>query len=154
MLLDVPTLFAVSTCITALLGLFLLALWIQDRSVRALGWWASAYLIGGFAVALWMLGPRLFPRSFDETAPALLFVCCGMIWTGARRFHGRAALHAAALAGAAIWLALAPMPGFESGGMGRVMLSSAIITVYAFLTAAELRRERRNPPPSRWRAPR
>jgi hypothetical protein len=52
MLLDLPTLFLVSTCVTALLGLFLFVLWLQDRSVRALGYWASAYLIGGFAVAL------------------------------------------------------------------------------------------------------
>jgi diguanylate cyclase (GGDEF)-like protein len=152
MLLDVPTLFTVSTCITALLGVFLLALWIQDRSVRALGWWAAAYLMGGFAVALWMLGPSLIPRSFDEIAPALLFVCCGMLWTGARRFHNRIPLYGAALAGAGVWLVAGAMPGFGSGGTGRVVLSSAIITVYAFLTAAELRRERRNPSHARLRA--
>jgi hypothetical protein len=37
--LDIPTLFIVATCVTALLGLFLLVLWIQDRSVR--GRWAG-----------------------------------------------------------------------------------------------------------------
>lgn len=148
MLLDVPTLFTVSTCITALLGVFLLALWIQDRSVRALGWWAAAYLIGGFAVGLWMLGPKLFPASFDEAAPALLFVCCGMIWTGARKFHGRDMHVVGALAGAGLWLLLGSLPEFGSGSTGRVFLASAIITVYAFLTAVELRRERRKPPRS------
>lgn len=143
MLLDVPTLFTVSTCVTALLGVFLLGLWVQDRSVRALGWWAAAYLIGGFAVALWMLGPKLFPASFDEIAPAMLFVCCGMIWTGARRFHGRPPLYIAALSGAFFWLMVGSLPQFASGSPGRVLLASAIITVYAFMTAAELRRDRR-----------
>jgi hypothetical protein len=36
--LDVPTLFMISTCVTAVLGLFLLFAWIQDRSIRALAW--------------------------------------------------------------------------------------------------------------------
>ena len=58
--LDMPTLFLVSTCITALLGIFLLVLWLQDRSVRALGYWAAAYLIGGFAVALWIVSLVVF----------------------------------------------------------------------------------------------
>ncbi len=87
--LDLPTLFLVSTCITALLGIFLFVLWMQDRSVRALGYWAAAYLIGGFAVALWMVSPELLPAGGADLASALLFICCGLIWSGARKFHGR-----------------------------------------------------------------
>ena len=54
--LDVTTLFIVATCVTALLGVFLLFAWSQDR-IRALAWWGAAYLIGGFAAALWMAPP-------------------------------------------------------------------------------------------------
>ena len=44
--LDVSTLlFVVATCVTMLMGLFLLFAWMQDR-VRALAWWGSAYLVG------------------------------------------------------------------------------------------------------------
>ncbi len=50
MSIDIPTLFLVSTFVTSLRGIFLLVLWIQDRSARALGYWAAAYLIGGAAV--------------------------------------------------------------------------------------------------------
>ena len=53
MALDITTLFTLATCITALLGVFLLAVWAQDRSIRALAWWGAAYLIGGSAVTLW-----------------------------------------------------------------------------------------------------
>ena len=112
--LDIPTLFVVSTCITGLLGLFLLYLWIQDRSVRALGWWAASYLIGGFAVALWIVGPTLSPAWPDEVAPALLFICCGMIWSGARKFHGRDVLPFAVVTGAIVWLLATSSAG--SGG--------------------------------------
>ena len=129
--LDIPTLFVVSTCITGLLGLFLLYLWIQDRTVRALGWWAAAYLIGGFAVALWMVGPALSRDWPEELAPALLFVCCGMIWSGARRFHNRQVLPIAVVTGAAVWLLATYMPDLTAGHSARVVLSSMIISAYA-----------------------
>ena len=50
--LDFSTLFIIATCVTALLGVFLLFAWVQDR-VRALAWWGCAYLIGGFSVSIW-----------------------------------------------------------------------------------------------------
>ena len=150
--LDLPTLFVVSTCITGLLGLFLLYLWIQDRTVRALGWWAAAYLIGGFAVALWMVGPALSRDWPEELAPALLFVCCGMIWSGARRFHNRQVLPIAVVTGAAVWLLATYLPDLTAGHSARVVLSSMIISAYALLTAVELKRERRNPQVARVRA--
>jgi diguanylate cyclase (GGDEF)-like protein len=141
--LDIPTLFVVSTCITALLGLFLLYLWIQDRSVRALGWWAAAYLIGGFAVALWIGGPTLSAAWPEDVAPALLFICCGMIWSGARKFHNRDVLPLAVFTGAFVWLLASYLPVLAVGHSTRVVLSSMIIAAYAVLTAVELKRERR-----------
>ncbi|MET0277464.1 MAG: GGDEF domain-containing protein [Pseudorhodoplanes sp.] len=145
MLLDLPTLFLVSTCITALLGVFLFVLWLQDRSVRALGYWASAYLIGGFAVALWVVSPDWMPAGGADLANALLFICCGLIWSGARKFHGRSAMTGAAISGAMVWLVAARMPELIDVPSARVVISSLIITTYAVLTAIELRRERRKP---------
>jgi diguanylate cyclase (GGDEF)-like protein len=141
--LDLPTLFLVSTCVTALLGIFLFVLWMQDRSVRALGYWAAAYLIGGFAVAFWVVSPEVLPAGGADLASALLFTCCGLIWTGARKFHGRSAMPAAAIAGAVVWLVVARIPELIDYGSTRVVISSLIITAYAVLTAIELRRERR-----------
>ncbi len=141
--LDMPTLFLVSTCITALLGLFLLMLWLQDRSVRALGYWAAAYLMGGFAVALWSVSPDILPAAGTDLASALLFTCCGLIWSGARKFHGREASVGGAIAGAVVWLVVTRMPEIMQWDNARVVLSSLIITAYAVLTAIELRRERR-----------
>jgi diguanylate cyclase (GGDEF)-like protein len=145
MTLDMPTLFVVSTCVTALLGLFLLGLWIKDRSIRALGWWAAAYLVGGFAVSLWILPRHLTASGLDEIASAILFISCGMVWSGARTFHGRAVLPLASVAGAFIWLLVSQLPALNGTGIARVVLSSLIIANYVALTALELRRERRNP---------
>jgi len=89
--LDISTLFVVATCVTALLGLFLLFAWMQER-VRALAWWGCAYLIGGFSVALWSVESMISPPLPAGFANALLFISCGMIWNAARLFHGRRVL--------------------------------------------------------------
>jgi len=139
--LDFPTLFVIATSVTALLGVFLLFAWVQDR-VKALAWWGSAYLVGGFSVSIWSLeGPgALLPPG---TANALLFIACGMIWNAARLFHGRPVLWGALAAGATIWLIACTSQDFLASLSARIILSSLIISSYTFLTAAELWRERR-----------
>jgi hypothetical protein len=89
--LDITTFFVIATCITALLGLLLLSAWMQER-VRALAWWGSAYLLGGFSVAVWSIEGLISPPLPPGMANALLFVACGMIWSAARIFHGRRVL--------------------------------------------------------------
>ena len=142
-MLDITTLFLVSTCITALLGIFLLVLWLQDRTIRALGYWAAAYLIGGFAIALWVVMPSHLPQGRVDVASALLYLCCGLVWSGARVFYGRAVRPFAAVAGAIVWLIVSDMPDLIASENARVDVSSIIIAVYAVLTASEFQRERR-----------
>jgi diguanylate cyclase (GGDEF)-like protein len=142
MLLDSATLIAASVCITGLLGIFLLAIWMQERSVRAMAWWGSAYLIGASAVALWGMD-RLANSYWVELPNALLFFACGMIWTGARLFHGRRVLPSALLAGAGLWILACQISAFAQWSEGRIVPSSLIIATYTFLAAVELRRERR-----------
>jgi diguanylate cyclase (GGDEF)-like protein len=149
--LDMSTLFVVATCVTALLGLFLLFAWVQDR-VRALAWWGIAYLIGGFSVAIWSVEGLVSPPLPAGTANALLFIACGMIWNAARLFHGRPILWGALVAGATTWLIACLFPEFLAWSAARIVLSSLIVSGYTFLTAAELWRERRKHLLRRWPA--
>jgi hypothetical protein len=106
MVLDQATLFAVATSITGLLGVFLLLLWWQERGMRALAWWGGAYLMGACAVTLWgTQGPAEDTLVPADMANAFLFLSCGMIWNGARLFHGRKVLPLALVAGGAVWFA-------------------------------------------------
>jgi diguanylate cyclase (GGDEF)-like protein len=149
--LDVTTLFIVATCVTALLGIFLLFAWTQDR-IRALAWWGAAYLIGGFSVALWIADIqvlRFIPASLPS---ALLFVSCGMIWNAARLFHSRNVLWLPMTAGAVTWILACTIPAFAPMSASRIVLASLIISAYTFLTAAELWRERRKSLIRRWPA--
>jgi diguanylate cyclase (GGDEF)-like protein len=147
--LDLPTLLVIATWLAALLGLFLFLAWISDRTVRALVWWSTAYVIGGSAVAIWSSGRGLELIGDREVPGALLFLALGMIWTGARLFHGRDVRAPPLIAGALVWLLLTRWPMFAGGSVGRLMLSSLGISVYTFLTAIEVWRDRRGRPHSR-----
>jgi diguanylate cyclase (GGDEF)-like protein len=152
--LDIPTLFTVSTCVTALLGAFLVFLWVQDRSVRALAWWGAAYLIGGSAVALWGIQiSATFPLPLPlpaELPTALLFLAGGTLWNGARLFQGRQVRLFGWFAGTFVWLAASLLPNFAAWTIGRIVLSSIIISLYTFMTAVELHRERRRSLARQW----
>src|SRR4051812_43479362 len=133
----ISTLFVVATSVTALLGLFLLFAWMQER-VRALAWWGAAYLIGGLSVALWSVENLISPPLPPGAANALLFVACGMIWSAARLFHGRQILWGSMALGATAWLIACMSPEFVESTAARITLSSVIVSGYTFLTATEL----------------
>jgi diguanylate cyclase (GGDEF)-like protein len=149
--LDMWTLLVVAICVTALLGLFLLFAWMQER-VRALAWWGAAYLIGGLSVALWSVENLISPPLPPGTANALLFVSCGMIWSAARLFHGRPILWGSMALGATIWLVSCMSSDFVGSAAARITLSSLIVSGYTFMTALELWRERRKHLLRRWLA--
>lgn len=151
MLLDTQTLFTVATCIAGLLGLFLVAVWWQERSVRALAWWGAAYLMGASAVGLWgTQGVTPLIAISPEIPNALLFTSAGLIWSGARLFHGRPVLPGALFAGATLWVFAMQFPAFVHSTHMRVLLSSIVIATYAFFTALELRYERRKSRRTLW----
>jgi len=149
MSLDIGTLFVIATCVTALLGLFLLFAWMQDR-IHALAWWGTAYLIGGFSGALWRLDKLVSPPLPSGMPDVLLFIAVGMIWSAARNFHGRPVRWGAMCFGAVVWVAASPF--MPESATAPIMLSSSIVAVYTFLIAAELWRERRKSLIRRWPA--
>ena len=149
--LDVGTLSFIAVCVASLLGLFLLFAWTQER-IQALAWWGAAYLIGGASGALWRFGQLIAPTLPSSLATILLFVAVGMVWSGARLFHGRPVLWFAMLFGAGFWLIACFVPAFAVSAASRIMLSSLIVASYTFLTASELRRERRKSLIRRWPA--
>jgi len=149
--LDIGTLLVISGCVTALLGLFLLFAWLQDR-IAALAWWGIAYLIGGFSAVIWRLEELMWLPVPQGVLDVSLFVALGMIWTAARVFHGRTVRWGAMCAGAAVWTLADMTRVLPHTPSGRIMLSSAIVATYTFMIAVELWRERRKSQIRRWPA--
>lgn len=152
MILDVPTLLVVSIFVTAVLGLLLIFAWIQDRSIQALGWWGAAYLLGGLSAGMLSLQQFIDNAAVIDFSSALLFVACGMSWNGARVFDGKSVRPFAMLAGAIIWLVACQIPGFADSSIGRIVVSSLIISNYTLFTAFELWSGRSEKLNSRWPA--
>ena len=152
MTLDVNTLFTVTILVMALLGLLLILVWLQNRGMRALVWWGAAYLVGGMSV--WLLGERgsVSDLMSIDLANALLFVACGLTWSGARLFDGRGVKPVAMLIGTFMWVGACQIPSFMASMDARVILSSVIISGYTMVIAFEFWRGRAEPLGSRWPA--
>jgi diguanylate cyclase (GGDEF)-like protein len=67
-------------------------------------------------------------------------------------FHGRPIHWIAMLFGAIFWLIAGFVPAFSLSAASRIVVSSLIVAGYTFLTATELRRERRKSLVRRWPA--
>jgi diguanylate cyclase (GGDEF)-like protein len=141
--LDVPTLSFVAVCIAALLGLFLIFAWQQQRDARALAWWGAAYLVGAASMVMWSAPAPIF--AFPRALPAsLTFIACGMLWNGVRLFHGRRLLPAGVFAGAIVWLFLNQFSQLAIGSIAHMATGALIVAGYTFFIAFEFWRERRH----------
>jgi diguanylate cyclase (GGDEF)-like protein len=152
MMLDVSTLFTVTILVMALLGLLLIIVWLQNRGMRALAWWGAAYLVGGMSVWLLGSGGSISDLLSIDIANALLFVACGLTWSGARLFDGRGIKPIAMLIGTFMWVGACQIPAFVGSMDARVILSSVIISGYTMVIAFEFWRGRAEPLGSRWPA--
>ncbi len=149
---EVNTLFLLTIDVEAILGLLLLLVWIQNSRVRAVAWWASAYLMRSLSVMLYGLYGSVPDLISIDLANVLLFSSFGVTWNGARVFNGRDALPGSLMAGAALWLVVSHWPGIDGGSEFRGQISSMIIATYAWATAYEFWRGRNEPLVSRWPA--
>jgi diguanylate cyclase (GGDEF)-like protein len=151
--LDASTLFfTVTIYVEAILGLLLLFAWAQNSALYALAWWGFAHLMRvGSVVLFGMFGSTPAVISID-LANAMLFASFAMTWTGARVFDNRPVQPFYLICGAVVWLLLCRLPLFSEVLDARVLLSSGIVTTYAWLTAYEFWRGRGEPLVSRWPA--
>ena len=101
---------------------------------------------------LWRFGDALTPALPPGSSTALMFVAVGMTWSGARCFHGRPTRWSAMAFGAGFWIAASFFPAFATSAASHMVVSALIVAGYTFLTAMELRRERRKSLIRRWPA--
>jgi diguanylate cyclase (GGDEF)-like protein len=139
---DISAIVVTSSAIGALLGLFLIIIWLQERDTRAFAWWGAAYLIGASAIALWTAPQPLIvvPASLSGV---LIFTACGMVWNGVRLFHGRPLLLSATFGGAFVWLMCLQFPQLTADAGQERVTGAGIVGAYTFCIAWELWRERR-----------
>lgn len=148
MSLDISTLYLVATLVAAMLGALLLFFWRQEK-IPALGWWGAAYLVGALSIGVWALAGARLGSPVLLAVNVIGFAACGMVWTAARVFHGRAPNWAGLFAGAVAWaitnVALGAGPMFL-----HTVIGAGIVVAYATATASELWSDRRRSMQARW----
>jgi diguanylate cyclase (GGDEF)-like protein len=150
MTLDTSTLYLVATMLAAMLGAMLL-LFGKQENIPALKWWGSAYLLGAASVAVWTLAAGAFREMLSLPLNAVGFAACGMVWNGARVFHGRKPNWPGLVLGAIAWIAAVMTLAPEASAL-RMTIGAGIVAAYAALTARELWSDRRRALQKRWPA--
>jgi diguanylate cyclase (GGDEF)-like protein len=150
--LDPNTLSLVTIYVEAILGLLLLFAWIQNTGIRAVAWWGCAHLLATFSLVLYRMSGTVPDLVSLDVANVILLTTFAITWTGARLFNDRSPSMAGLLAGAVIWLVLCRIPPFAGLLHDRILIGSAIIAAYIWLTAYEFCRGKAEPLVSRWPA--
>ena len=149
--LDVPTLFAVTLFITVIGGLLLLFAFLQNRNTPALALWGIGYLVGAAGAALLSGQAAAVPNVWAVgAANALLCTAYGFMWCGARSFEGRRVSLIGLAIGPALWIVAFQFDSFAQSLQERVSLVAAISASYALLAARELWYARDRDLISRW----
>ena len=152
MSLDINTLFLVTIYVEAILGLLLLFAWVQNPSIRAVAWWGFAHLLRAGSIGLFGLYGSAPDFISIDLANAVLLTAFAATWMGARVFDGHPVRLDILLAGPVVWFVISRfMPHSQAFDVG-VLVSSAIIASYTWLTAYEFWRGRSEPLVSRWPA--
>jgi diguanylate cyclase (GGDEF)-like protein len=128
----------------------LLVSWLQNRTMRALAFWAGAFALGALGVALIAAQGKIPDFWSILIANAILAAAYGIMWTGVRNFEGRRTSVPLMLAGTLVWLAACQFEAFYGSQMARTTLTSAIFVAYSVLSAVEIWRGRDEKLNSRW----
>ncbi len=152
MRIDLPTLYVVAAFITLVAGTLLLFSWFQNRSIHSLALWGSGYILGTAGGALLALRPYIASVWPIEAGNAAVLLAYGLMWAGARHFERRPVDTWGIVGGAAVWLIACQIDSFYASMAAQIMLSSALIAVYAAVTALEFWRAHDKTLMSRWPA--
>ena len=126
-----------------LAGCLLLLSWLQHRSIVALAFWASGFIIASIATTLIVLARGTIPDFWSiVVGNALLAAAYGLIWCGARTFNGEKAPIAWAIAGVLVWIAACAIAPIYARTEARASVMAAIAMFYTLLTLFELWRGR------------
>ena len=150
LLINLPTLCALTAFIAVISGALMLFAWLQNRSEPALALWGLAYLIGTAGGACLVRSEPSIPTWSICIGNALLCCAYGTMWAGARSFEGRRAPLPLIAAGAGIWVIACQFPSFYQSNDARVALACAIFASYSLLCAREMWYPRDRELMSRW----
>ena len=145
--IDLPTLFLVSTALFVLMATMFFVTWRQDpENNGAMAHWAAAHLLGAPACVLLALRGEIAGWMSIGVANLLVIGAYGMFLSGALAFEGRRGRLPALLVGPLLWLAATQVPAIWGSFSVRVVVVSLLISAHVAISAEVIRRGRRREP--------
>lgn len=137
------TLLAITIFTPVLAGCLLLLSWLQHRSIVALAWWGSGFILASVATTMIIVARGSIPDFWSiVVGNALLAAAYGFLWCGARKFNGEKASIVLTLAGVLVWIAACAIPPVYARVEARATVMAVIALSYTLLTLFELWRGR------------
>jgi diguanylate cyclase (GGDEF)-like protein len=145
--LDLLTLVAMGSFVSACAGAVLLAAWSQNRKISALALWGLANIVDASGIASLMLASALGQPTWSLLGGSLLALAPGLIWKAARSFDARPAPLIFAFFGAAVVGLASSFPGVRAvAGSVSLVFSAG----YLFAAAIALWLGRKERLKARW----
>jgi hypothetical protein len=129
--LDLPTLVAMESFVTASAGAVLFIAWSQNRKTLALLLWALGEIVGSLGILFLMLGLTLRQPVSSILGGSLLALAPGLVWKAARTFDAKPAPVVLVLLGLAVVGLASSVPGIR-----HVTESLSFVTGAVYLLAA------------------
>jgi diguanylate cyclase (GGDEF)-like protein len=143
--LDVLTLIAIGSFVTAISALLLLGAWSQIRATGALLWWSMASLVYSIGIAILAAGVIRADPAASAIGAGISSISPALVWAGARSFNGRRQMWPLLFVGVAVWglsSVVAPPTGSEHPAAVPTIAGLAAWIVYLAAAAVELLRDR------------
>jgi diguanylate cyclase (GGDEF)-like protein len=134
--LDIPTLMAMGSFISACAGTVLLAAWMQNRSAIVLALWGLSDIVFAAGIVALLLGATLDEAIGTIVGGGLLALAPALTWKAARSFEGKPTPLALLLLGTLVVLPARSIPGLDqiqgplSLAIGAAYLSAALVTLW------------------------
>ncbi len=145
--LDVPTLMAMGSFISACAGVVLFVAWWQNRKTPALVPWALSDIIASAGILSLMLGSVSRQPIWFILGGSLLALAAGLMWKAARSLDAKPAPTALVLAGIEVVLIAKAVPGLRDVAQSLSLSASA---AYALAGTTSLWLSRNEGLPARW----
>jgi len=149
MLLDMPTISAVSISVTAILGFVLVFSWSREPTSPLTGWWGLAQLLMCAGIIIAVISARENSTALNAFGQAWMILSGSLMWIAARQFEGRGL--------SLFWLLVWPLGFLGLFYLGdiqsfdaRLVVACSALAVLSFLAASELSRDGSEVLTSRW----
>jgi diguanylate cyclase (GGDEF)-like protein len=148
--LDLPTLLAADSFVTATSGALLVFIWLRGRDAPSALWWGLANLMVSLGTGIFAFRQELADIGWRVAVATSLNLAAAMFWAAAYRSHRPSVPPVLVLAGPLLWIGSLAIPAVAASPTLQMALVAFVGVVYSPAGAYEMWRGRGEKLSARW----